>query len=224
VAPPDTVVGTGTGANAGYPVRSPKVNEFITNEDPHLESLYRTIRDATDDVPKIADELDWHDFDDAKLAEIEEVVDVAKRNMFVNKHQVAIGPGDLRHGNFSPLPGVGELWKKAMDGRSLDRFERSHLRSLIAHEYVEAKLLELGIPYKLADPKMWDADGVYRAGSRPGPHELAPASGVGGEADLLSTWDQYGLTAPVARPFKSGEISKADLDAIVQAIKEQKGW
>jgi hypothetical protein len=144
--------------------------------------------------------------------------------MFVNKHDVAVGPGDIRRGNFSPLDGVGEMWKKAMDGRPLDRFERSYLRSIVAHEYVEAKLLELGQPYKLADPKMWDADGVYQGGSRPGPHELAPSAGEGGEVDLLNSWDQYGLTSPIPRPFKSGTMSKADLDAIVQAAKEQMGW
>jgi hypothetical protein len=103
--------------------------------------------------------------------------------------------------------------------------ETNQVRSLIAHEYVEAKLLELGAPYKLADPDMWDSEGTYLRRKNPGPHELAPLSTRGGdELDLLELWEGYGLTRPFPEPFRSKDLSKATLDAIVQAIKEQKGW
>jgi hypothetical protein len=224
VAPGETLR-MGTGPNAGYPVRKPDLNEFVSNEDPHLEPRYRDIRNATDDVPKVADSLDLHDDDPAKLAELEEVVDAAKRNMFVNTHDVAIGPNDIRHGNFPPLPEIGELWQKAMSGRPLSNLEKNQVRSLVAHEYVEAKLLELGQPYKLADPEAWRGESDSYQPAKPGPHELAPLSARGGEElDLLLLWKQYGLTSPFPGAFRPKDLSKANLDAIVQAIKEQMGW
>ena len=204
-------------------MRAPDRNEFVTNEPEKVENAYRRIRAAEDDVPKIAEELDLHDDDPVTLAELEEVVDVAKRNVFVNKHDVAIGPGDIRHGNFTPLEGIADLWTKVMDGKYLDAGQVNELRSLIAHEYVEAKLLEHGVPYKSADPKAWEGE-AYRP-ERPGPHELAPLSlRSGAQVDLLRLWKMYGLTSPFPDGFLAKDLSKANLDEIVRSMKEQMGW
>lgn len=205
-------------------MHEPPVNEFITNEPEKLENAYRRIRESTDDVPKIAEELDLHDDDPAKLAELEEMVDVAKRNVFVNKRDVAVGPGEIRHGNFTPLQGIADLWTAVMDGKYLTGPQVNELRSLIAHEYVEAKLLEDGVPYNTADPRAWPEDGPYRP-ARPGPHELAPLSlRSGAQVDLLRLWKHYGLTSPFPDGFLAKDLSKANLDEIVRAMKEQMGW
>ena len=214
----------GSGPNADYPVRTPDVNEFIAN-DAKLEPRYRRIREATDDVPKVAEKLDLHDDDPAALADMEELVDVAKRNLFLTKHEVAVGPGDVREGYFEPLDGLGETWEKAMTSRPLDDMEKNMLRSVVAHEYVEAKLLETGVPYKLADPEAWRGEeGAYDP-VKPGPHELAPLSLRGSsQTDLLRLWKRYGLTSPFPEGFRTTDLSKANLDALVQAIKEQMEW
>jgi hypothetical protein len=193
-------------------VRPPDVNEFTINGDPELEDMYRQIRNSTDDVPKVAEAAG---VDPA-------LVDVAKRNVFVNTHDVAVAPGDMRHGNFRPLQEIADLWKAAMDGTPLTREETNALRTLIAHEYVEARLLETGVPYNRSDPRAWDEDGGYRFEPEfAGPHEVAPRSLQRSDGvDLLRHWNRLGLTPPPGG--LADDLS--NLDEFVQYTKEVMGW
>jgi hypothetical protein len=191
VAPPEQPPAAGSAGhdrNAEYPVRQPEQNEFVLNDDPKAEAAYREIRAATDDVPKVADEI----------GVAPEIVDVAKQNLFTRTHDVAVGPGDIRHGNFTAASEYSDLWKAVMDGKQLTPEQTNQLRSLVAHEYVEAKLMESGIPYQYADPKAWDPeDGYLFARENAGAHQLSPRSMQSNEhADLLRHWRALGLTPP----------------------------
>ena len=198
----------GNDANADYPVREPEQNEFVLNEEPKAELAYREIRAATDDVPKVADEIGVDP----------DIVDVAKKNLFVNKHDVAVGPGDIRHGNFTASSSYSDLWKAVMDGKQLTPDQTNQLRSLVAHEYVEAKLMESGIPYQHANPKAWDPeDGYLFNRDHAGAHQLSPRSmQSNAQADLLRHWRTLGLTPPPGG--LAADLS--NIDEIVRIARE----
>lgn len=177
------------------------------------EAAYRDIRNMTDDVPKVAESLDLDPG----------VVDVAKRNLFVNTHDVAVGGGDIVHGNFTADEYTAALWKKAMNGTLKAPNEVNELRSLVAHEYVEAKLMERGVPYNYADPKLWDEDGWYGdTAEHAGAHTVSPRSlqATGNLEFLLGHWENLGLTPP------AGGLGPdlSNLDDIVQRAIEGMGW
>ncbi|HZX03464.1 hypothetical protein [Kribbella sp.] len=74
-------------------------HEFVdTPDDPRDMDTYRRIRE-TDDLDAVA----------ANSGYPREIVEVAKENLFIRQHEVVVKPGDVRHGYFTPLPGVGEL-------------------------------------------------------------------------------------------------------------------
>ena len=197
--------------NAEYPARPAEHDEFITSEPQKVVDAYRRIRSSTDDVPKVAEAAG---LDPA-------LVEVAKRNVFVNVHDVALGPADIRRGNFSPLGQIADRWQAAMDGHAMAPSEVNELRSLIAHEYVEAKLIEDGVPYNFADPKLWD-DGYYDfSREHAGAHQVAPWSlQPGGGTDLLKHWPKLGLTPP------PGGLAPdmSNLDDVIRIAKEGMGW
>jgi hypothetical protein len=167
----------------------------------------------TDDVPKIAEELEIDPT----------VVDVAKRNLFVNKHDVPVGPGEIVRGNFTPDEYTADLWKAAMNGTLKVPGEVNEVRSLIAHEYVEAKLMAAGVPYTYAEPHLWDpVDGYGDTREHAGAHTVAPRSmqATPNLEFLLGHWKDLGLTPP------PGGLAPdlSNLDDIVQRAMEGMGW
>jgi hypothetical protein len=192
----------------------PQSDEFVEAPDsPEHAETYRQARTATHDVPRVA-ELTGVDPD---------MVALVKEHLFVRTHDVAVGPGDLRHGNFTPLGHVAGLWQKVLDGKSLTPNEVNELRSLVAHEYVEAKLMESGVPYDSAHPSAWDEDGgrlATRGAARA--HLVSPRPLQSwAEADLLRHWGSFlDLTPP------PGGIAAdlSNLDDVVRAAKEGMGW
>jgi hypothetical protein len=201
--------------NSDFPVGEPTYRDFVADpETPKwVEDFYVNMRTRTDDVPKVAEAAG---LDPA-------LVEVAKRNVFVNTHDVAIGPGDLRHGYFTPLEQIADLWKEAMEGTLKGKpKEINELRSLIAHEYVEAKLLEAGMPYNYADPDLYDDDGGYPDDLKnAGAHAAAPLSLHGTKIDLLRHWPRkLGLIPP------EGGLAPdlSNLDEIVEIAKEGLEW
>jgi hypothetical protein len=167
----------------------------------------------TDDVPKVAEALDLDP----------SVVDVAKRNLFVNKHDVAVGGGDIVHGYFTADDYIAGLWKSAIAGKLKIPNEFNELRSVIAHEYVEAKLMEAGVPYNYADPRLWDdVDGYGDSTEHVGAHTVAPRAlqATSNLELLLSHWEGHGLTPP------PGGLAPdlSNLDDIVRRAIEGMGW
>ncbi|MFD7154708.1 hypothetical protein ACFV9C_08925 [Kribbella sp. NPDC059898] len=183
-------------------------HEFVEDADPQDMETYRRIRE-TDDVDAVADNSGFP----------REVVEVAKENLFVRTHDVAVNPGVVRHGHFTPLRQVAPLWERVASGAALAADERAEMWSLLAHEYVEAKLMEAGLPYLLADPDAWDACGHKVAREYPAAHTVAPRSLQSIKKDLLAHWEK--LLIP------RGDVRVADdlsnLDAVVRLAKEGLG-
>jgi hypothetical protein len=88
---------------------------------------------------------------------------------------VAVGPDDVRHGYFTPDAAYGDLWERVASGAELTDENRAQFWSLLAHEYVESKLMEAGLPYLSPDPGAWDADEMPDVRSLyPSAHNMAP--------------------------------------------------
>jgi hypothetical protein len=142
-------------------------------DSPKAAETYRRVREATGDTPRIA----------ASTGVQQEVVDRVKRHLFMTEHEVALGPNQTHRGYFSPLDEIANLWTKA-DSGTLSGTDAEKFRRLMAHEYVESRLMEEGMPYRSSHPDAYD-DGVYwSSAEHHGAHDLAPSFGpLGGPFD-----------------------------------------
>jgi hypothetical protein len=198
--------------NDAFPAGAPEHHEFVEFvQDAEAVDAYREIRAMTTDVPKIADQMG---IDPG-------IVDVAKQNVFVRTHDVTVRPEVIKHGNFTPSKEYADLWKKAASGSRLDPTDRNLLRSFIAHEYVEAKLMEGGMPYRSAHRGAFDADGNFKFSRQfAGAHDTAPMSWRPSDAtDLLKHWGTLRLTPPPGG--LAADLS--NLDDIVRIAREGLG-
>ncbi|MGK3960151.1 PAAR domain-containing protein [Sorangium sp. So ce118] len=140
---------------------------FIDEADPKLARVYDDIVKATDDVPRIA----------RSTGISQDVIEQVKKHLFLTEHEVPIGPGSTRRGYFTPDEQVADLWPKATNG-TLNPDELSQFRRLVAHEYVESRLMEAGMPYRSAHPDAYPAryGGEINTPTpqHHGAHDLAP--------------------------------------------------
>ncbi|MGM9466204.1 hypothetical protein [Streptomyces murinus] len=150
------------------------------------------------------------------------VIQTAKENLFLQRHNVETELGVMRRNVFfTPDSQVADLWKKA-EANKLSAMEQAQFRNHVAHEYVENKLLEMGMPYRSLDPRVWEGDSAYLSDhTLIGAHDVAPAAlratpmvtdGVG----ALSHWRRIGLEPP-AEPILD-DLSNVDL--LVDSIKK----
>ena len=69
---------------------------------------------------------------------------------------------------------------------------------LAAHEYVENRLMEEGIPFRPSDPAVWDEDGVaWPDADHPSAHDLSILEGVPNAP--FRHWRRWGSTATDSR-------------------------
>ncbi|TDO68154.1 hypothetical protein EV651_10273 [Kribbella sp. VKM Ac-2571] len=170
---------------------------------------YRRIRE-TDDLDAVA----------ANSGFPREVVEVAKDNLFIRQHDVAVEPGVVRRGYFTPETAYSELWDRAASGTALTGEERVQFWSLLAHEYVEAKLMQAGLPYKSAEPDAWNEYGVSKVEPEyPSAHNVAPKSMQSTMKDLLEHWMK--LEIPRSGLRVAEDLS--NLDDVVRVAKEGLG-
>jgi hypothetical protein len=145
----------------------PGGSDFLNDGDPISEraaEAYRRIRDSPEDTALAAANahLDPH------------VVEVTRQNLFVQQHDVAVGPNQVEHGYFTPQDRIAALWEGATHG-TLSATKLGDFRRLVAHEYVENKLMEAGLPYRSAHPDAFSEDGMSLMNpDHPGAHNLAP--------------------------------------------------
>ncbi|GHJ44933.1 hypothetical protein Cs7R123_22750 [Catellatospora sp. TT07R-123] len=134
---------------------------------------YVGIRALPDDIERIA----------RNLGVPEEVVARARRNLFLEVHDVADGPGPdyfYRDHYFRAHDFIVNLWTWSYEGKFPSALERETALAMLAHEYIESKIMELtDLPYAPSDPRYWgvDDEGTWQA--RPtrelfGAHDLAP--------------------------------------------------
>ncbi|MEU4694881.1 hypothetical protein [Actinoplanes sp. NPDC023714] len=145
----------------------PRGSHFI--DDGHEISeraadAYRRIRHSPEDTPQVA----------ANTGIDPRIIEGMRQNLFVQQHDVALGPNRVERGFFTPDERTAALWDGARNG-TLDADDLSAFRSLAAHEYVENRLMEAGLPYLSAHPGAFDADGDrILSRDHPSAHDLAP--------------------------------------------------
>jgi hypothetical protein len=185
-------------------------HEFVEDASTQEMDQYRRIRDA-DDLDALAENSGLP----------REVIDEAKQHLFQRQHDVAVGPGDVRHGYFTPYAEFGDLWERVASGDELTDEQRLEFRSLLAHEYVESKLMQAGVPYKSADSEAWTEDGMTRVVMEyPSAHNIAPLSAQSRPKDLLRLWDD-----PLGLPRGDLRVAEdlSNLDEVVRVAKEGLG-
>jgi hypothetical protein len=176
----------------------------VQSSSPGEEAAYAAIRANTGDVSKIAENTSIS----------QDVIAQVKNHLFMTEHDVPIGPNQIAHGYFTADREVASLWTKAEDG-SLSPNDMNRFRSLLSHEYVESRLMELGMPYRSADPEAWIEGYQMFNPSHFGAHEVAPLARDGS----LDLWPQLDLTPPEV-PI-AWDLS--NIDAVVTAAREGLG-
>ncbi|MEV6267565.1 hypothetical protein AB0L64_10375 [Kribbella sp. NPDC051936] len=185
-------------------------HEFVGDASPEEMDQYRRIREA-DDVDALADHSGMP----------REVIEEAKQHLFQREHDVAVGPDDVRHGYFTPDALYGDLWERVASGAELTDKNRVEFWSLLAHEYVESRLMAAGLPYRSPDPEAWDQSGTPLATSDyPSAHNTAPLSTRSSRMDLLILWDSS-LDIPRGDLRVAEDLS--NLDEVVRVAKEGLG-
>jgi hypothetical protein len=139
--------------------------------------MYEEIAAMTDDVARIAKNTGIPEHYIAKV----------KEHLFLKEHELEVANYMTREirrekGNFSPLPDIAEGWMNAINkSMQVEELagELADFRQLIAHEYIEAGLMDDGLPYM--NPNSWREHPRYGWGNYPvpgdkgyGAHNLAP--------------------------------------------------
>ncbi|TDO66548.1 hypothetical protein EV651_104115 [Kribbella sp. VKM Ac-2571] len=185
-------------------------HEFIEDATPEEMDQYRRIREA-DDLDALAEHSGLP----------RDVIEEAKQHLFQRQHDVAIGPDDVRHGYFTPFASYGDLWEQVASGAELTDRNRVEFWSLLAHEYVESKLMKAGLPYLSADPGAWDEYGMPDpSAAYPSAHNTAPLSTRSTRTDLLILWDTK-LKIPRDHLQVADDLS--NLEEVVRVAKEGLG-
>ncbi|TDO57361.1 hypothetical protein EV651_11185 [Kribbella sp. VKM Ac-2571] len=198
------------GSVAGVDEVAELEHEFVDDDTPEEMDQYRRIREA-DDVDALADH--------SRMPRA--VIEEAKQHLFQRQHDVAVRPGEIRHGYFTPDALYGDLWERVASGAELTDKNRVEFWSLLAHEYVESKLMAAGLPYRSPDPEAWDQYGTPLATSDyPSAHNTAPLSARSSRMDLLILWDST-LDMPRGDLRVAEDLS--NLDEVVRVAKEGLG-
>lgn len=184
-------------------------HEFVDDSSPAEMDQYRRIREA-DDVDALAENSGLP----------REVIHEAKQHLFMREHDVALGPGDIRRGYFRPDAIYGDLWERIASGSDVTAENRAQFWSLVAHEYVESKLMEAGLPYLSAEPGAWgEGNRAEFLAAYPSAHNTAPLSTQSQVKDLLRHWTKLGLPRDNLRV--APDLS--NLDDVVRVAKEGLG-
>ncbi|MEV6306753.1 hypothetical protein AB0M02_45660 [Actinoplanes sp. NPDC051861] len=183
----------------------PRGAGFVDDGDGFSEQAaeaYRRIRDSPGDTSLVA----------ANTGLDPRIVEGMRQNLFVQQHDVSLGPGRVERGYFTPDERTAALWDGAVRG-TLDPDDAEAFRSLAAHEYVENRLMEAGLPYRSDHPDAFDADGDRIINpDHPGAHELAPNAW---RPDApLRHWRLFGIDSSGVRMADD----LANLDEIVDIV------
>ena len=168
-------------------------------------AAYDAIIARTDDVAAISDATG---FDADMLARV-------KSHFFLERHQIAVGPDDVRTGTFTPDHIYSDDWNAAaagtLRGDDLHRFQR-----FVAHEYIEAKLMEAGLPFNSSHPSAFDATNYPRANPEHfGAHDLSVQGNL-----AKPPFAHYEGVLDRAPPALDPADDLSNLDAIVEQILE----
>ena len=167
---------------------------------------YNEIRATDGDVDRISESTGY---DSSVLGEI-------KQHLFFREHPDVPAPPDgrLRSGRFAPMDHIADLWRKAEAG-TLDASEANHFRRLVAHEYVEARLMDQGVPYRSRDPQLWHDDYYIPTRDNNGAHDVSPLEG---NPNSFALWEKWGIPEP-EQDFRIAD-DMSNLDGVVDNALE----
>ncbi|WP_328512202.1 hypothetical protein [Streptomyces sp. NBC_00376] len=151
----------------------------------------------------------------------ESVLRQVKSHLFRSQHEVAIAPDTFKKGLFTPRIDIGEMWFAAREGK-LGEEGVQQFKHLMAHEYVESRLMKSGLPYIREYDHLWEldpSDGKYYRPKFPqdiadaGAHDLAPNDKIGG----FRHWRSLGMEPPKVQ--LADDLS--NVDDVVKAIHQE---
>lgn len=175
---------------------------YIDDVTPEEAKLYETIREAVEDAAAIAKHL--------KVKE--SILDKVKDHLFHRLHELPVGPNQTVKAHFSPDPDIANLWSKATKGKlALDEAKR-FLR-LMAHEYVESRLMEKGLPYRSSHPDAYKRGYNMPTPEHFGAHDLAPL--VDAASEPFRHWEKVLGRKPPKFEFAQ---DLSNLDELVELI------
>ncbi|MBZ4319709.1 hypothetical protein [Streptomyces huiliensis] len=172
-----------------------------------VHDIYTAIRESRTDTPEIAE----------KLGIDENVVKIAKKNLFLDRHTIELKNGKIVHdAHFTPLRSIAELWRKAANPiRILRPIDDQNLRALIAHEYVEHELMKAGLPYRTEFS--YRPPGADMDPKRLGAHDYSPLDDepLLTPEGALKHWEKYNIGIELHTRI-SPDLS--NIDEVVNAI------
>ncbi|MDA0566657.1 hypothetical protein LG943_20420 [Streptomonospora sp. S1-112] len=125
---------------------------------------YENIRGMANDV-NILSERSGISFD---------MIDRVKKHLFYKVHVVETGVGEVREGLFSPNGDVSAVWMRMLDGDKYRDKDVYNFRRMVMHEWVEAFLMENGLPYRSSHPEYFSTGSGVPTPEHYGAHDLAP--------------------------------------------------
>ncbi|MER7107811.1 hypothetical protein [Streptomyces sp. NPDC000229] len=196
------------GTHNGEPVN------YAEAPDPKAAKVYARIRESTEDVAKISENMGISP----------EVVTRAKENLFLQRHDVQTGPGQVqRDVYFTAYDEIADLWTRAERGTiKAGSIDEGIFRGLVIHEYVEHHLLEAGLPYRSDHPDAWSGGPSTIPRDLLGAHDIAPISFRGAPVTVdgtLKFWPAWGLEPPKVKI--ADDLS--NLDEVVRAARRGLG-
>lgn len=174
-----------------------------------LISRMKAIMDRTDDIERIAQNL-------AATANVEinyarRIVSDVKQHYFYTEHFLQTEGGKFGKAFFEPNPQVLTYWERCLVTNPT-RGDLEALQYILAHEYVEAKLLKAGMPYRtlaiIPDNQVFP----YAYGA----HDLAPLD-WNRSAGLFLGWEA------MKKNTTGLNMIFSDLDNLVNNIKKIEG-
>jgi hypothetical protein len=186
--------------------------------------MYEAIAAMTDDVAKIVKNTGIPEHYIAKV----------KEHLFLKEHELEVANHQTREirrekGNFSPFDGIANPWMLAINkSMQVDELsdEFTAFKHLIAHEYIEARLMDDGLPYR--NPNSWREHPIYGWGNYPEPgdkgygaHNLSPNSNP--HHPPFGHWEKECDKSPEGLSLAK-DISNLDelFEKIKKIIKEEK--
>lgn len=141
-------------------------------------------------------------------------------HLFHTVHDLPIGPNKVLRGYFTPDPEIAELWSTAARTK-LTKEQVIIFRRIVAHEYVESKLMEkAGLPYRSSHPDAWVGKISLPTPLHHGAHDLSPL--VDYSRPPFAHWDIVIKSTPPRIPILD---DLSNLDKIVEDIlKKKRNW
>ena len=144
------------------------------------------------------------------------VVDRVRQHLFFEEHEIALGPNRSASGNFSPMEEIADPWNAAVAG-TLAGDDLAAFKRLMAHEYVESRLMQEGLPFRSAHPDAYALgdDVNLPTPERFGAHDLAPIGDPGKQP-----WHLYDGLLQKRAPTIEIADDLSNLDVVVEQILE----